>query len=69
MKISTRLVAGLARVGERLGEADVEPAVVVEAGQVVLLRQLVRALGVERVLQRERGVAGEDLQQRHVALA
>ena len=57
-----------ARVREELGEADVEPAVVVEAGQVVALGQLVRALGVERVLEHERGVAGEDLQQGLVAL-
>ena len=63
-----RFLAAGARIGQRFVEADVEPAVVVQPGQIVFLGQLVCALGVERVLQGEGRVAGEDLQQRHVAL-
>src|SRR5207253_1616938 len=62
-----RFPPGDARALQRLRQPDVEPAVVVEPRQIVLLRQLVGALGIERVLQREGGVAGEDLQQGHVA--
>src|SRR4051794_1603881 len=62
------LITARSRVRERLGEPDVEPAVVVETSQIIFLGQLVGAFRVERVLQREGRVAGEDLQQRLVAL-
>ena len=49
-------------------QTDVEPAIVEQTGQVIFARQLVSAFAVERVLQRERRVTGEDLQQRFVAV-
>ena len=48
---------------DRLLERRVEVAVVVEAGQVVALGDLLRQPAVEHVLDRDRDVVGEDLEQ------
>ena len=60
-------VAGDAR--KLLGQAQVEVALVVEAGQPVSLGHLVGAPRVEQVLDRDRSVVGEDLEEAAVLLA
>ena len=63
-------VAAVARdPGELLRQAQVQVALVVEAGQAVALGDLVRAPRVEQVLDRDRGVVGEDLEEPPVLLA
>ena len=66
----TQQVAAVARdARELLRQAQVEVALVVEAGQAVALGDLVRAPRVEQVLDRDRRVVGEDLEQPAVLLA
>ena len=66
----TQQVAAVARdARELLRQAQVEVALVVEAGQAVALGDLVGAPRVEQVLDRDRGVVGEDLEQAPVLLA
>ena len=61
-------LSALTRFGNSVGQAHVEPPVVEEAGEIVFSGQFLGALAIERVLQREGRVAGENLQQRFVAL-
>jgi hypothetical protein len=58
-----QVLALLAAAADLLGKRDVEVAVVEQAGEVVALGDLLGLTGVEHVLDRDRDVAGEDLEQ------
>ncbi len=62
-KEQRQVVAALLRLCDRALQREVEVAIVVEAGEVVPFRVLVRQLAVEDVLDRDRDVVGEDLQE------